>query len=210
MKLVGFILVFIPLTLFSQEKLKPKYVLGISLAPEINFLWVDKKNSQQGQSRPGWSGSLNLKYPLNKVISMRSALGYGFKRFNYNYSYLIGYYQRTKEISFSEVELPVLIQLDLKDQISFFATGLELVYCFKNFSKNSMNDAYGISEELPDTKYKAIFNITYVFSFGYNIKFPKRNSLSLEPMAKVYIRDHLITHTRLWNIGLKSTYYFGK
>ncbi|MEY4861047.1 MAG: hypothetical protein RL751_578 [Bacteroidota bacterium] len=222
MKTTLFILaLFFSLTVFAQSTLPDRKIdFGFSLSPEFNNLKVGNVVGQESVApKIGLSAGLNVAFRLSHKSSLRTGLGYGFKHYNHTHAGLIfgtdlnpitGVNTTStleSKVSFSEFQIPLVFQYELKENKIFIAGGLECTLPFANHSERTVYYGNGTTEVLPNPTQNAL-NFAPVFSLGYLLPVSDQLSISIEPMFKYYLKTYIIEGSNLFNYGLRSTIHF--
>jgi hypothetical protein len=217
---------FCSLTVFSQtdsanRTSTHKINIGLCITPEFNNLTVDNPVGQETvKSEIGFSVGLNLEFHIAKNASIRTGIGYGKKNYNHTQNGLIfgtdidphtGVVSESKiesKISFSEIQIPLLFQYELKEHKFFVAGGIEMIYPFSNNSERIIYYGNGNTEKISNPKTNSL-NFAPVLSIGYKLPVSDKLSVSVEPMFKYYLKEYVIIASHLYNYGLKVTFNFG-
>lgn len=141
MKAAIFILsLFLSLTVFAQtiDGSEHRIKFGLAITPEYNNLRVKNLVGQESvATKIGFSTSLQVEFCLTNSISLRSGFGYGLKNYYHTHSGLIfgtdlnpvtGVNTTTtveSEVSFSEFQIPLIFQYELKENKLFISGGME-------------------------------------------------------------------------------------
>jgi hypothetical protein len=209
------------LTVFTQSTLTDRNIqFGFSLSPEFNNLKVGNVLGQESVApKIGVSAGLNVAFRLSHQISLRSGLGYGFKHYNHTHAGLIfgtdlnpitGVNTTTtveSNVSFSEFQIPLVFQYELKENKIFIAGGLECTIPFANQSERTVYYGNGTTDMLANPTQNGL-NFAPVLSLGYLLPVTEQLSLSIEPMFKYYLKTYIIAGSNLFNYGLRTTIRF--
>ncbi len=206
-------LLLIPFLSFSQED-NSKFSLGFLISPELNGLITKNPVGKETvKEKMGFSLGLNLEFRFTKTIALRSGLGYGLARYSHFHEGLIfgtdinpqsGFISESKlesKISYSEVQLPVLLQVKFNPHF-FTAVGFELNGAFADNSKRIIHLGNGTNTTLAN-KDGVMMNYALMISFGFIVP---NTQLSIEPMLKYYFKEHIIPEAKHYTLGLKMTY----
>jgi len=214
------------MTVFSQSDSADrisahKINVGLSITPEFNNLTLNNPIGQETmKSEIGFSAGINLEFHIAKNASIRTGFGYGKKNYNHTQNGLIfgtdidplaGVISESKiesKISFSEMQIPLLFQYELKENKFFIAGGIEITYPFSNNSERTIYYGNGNTEKITNSKTNSL-NFAPVLSIGYKLPVSKKSSVSVEPMFKYYLKEYVIIASHLYNYGLKVTFNFG-
>jgi hypothetical protein len=209
------------LTIFAQSNLSDRKIqFGFSLTPEFNDLKVSNLLGQESVApRIGVSAGLNVAFHLSNKISLRTGLGYGFKRYNHTHAGLIfgtdlnpttGVNTTTtveSKITFSEFQIPLVFQYELKENRFFIAGGMEITKPFANQSERIVYYGNGTTDFLPNPTQNGL-NFAPVLSLGYLLPVTDQLCISIEPMFKYYLKTYIVAGSNLFNYGLKTTIHF--
>jgi hypothetical protein len=222
MKTTLFILsVCFSLTVFAQSTLSDRKIrFGFSLSPEFNDLKVGNVLGQESVApKMGLSAGLNVAFHLSNKISLRTGLGYGFKHYNHTHAGLIfgtdlnpitGVNTTTtveSKVGFSELQIPLVFQYELKENKIFIAGGMEITKPFANQSERTVYYGNGTTDVLSNPTQNGL-NFAPVFSIGYLLPVTDQLSISIEPMFKYYLKTYIIAGSNLFNYGLRTTIHF--
>jgi hypothetical protein len=222
MKTALFILsICFSLTVFAQSTLSDRKIqFGFSLSPEFNDLKVSKLVGQESVApKIGVSAGLNVAFRLSNQISLRTGLGYGFKHYNHTHAGLIfgtdlnpitGVNTTTtveSNVSFSEFQIPLVFQYELKENKIIIAGGMEITKPFANQSERTVYYGNGTTDMLANPTENGL-NFAPVLSLGYLLPVTDQLSISIEPMFKYYLKTYIIAGSNLFNYGLRTTIRF--
>lgn len=222
MKTTLFILSFcFSLTVFAQSNLSGRKIYyGFSLCPELNYLKMGNLVGQESVApRIGVSAGLNVAVQLSNKISLRTGLGYGFKNYNHTHAGLIfgtdlnpntGVNTTStieSKISYSELQMPLVFQYQLKENKYSISVGMEIIKPFANHSERIVYYGNGTTEVLSNPTQNSL-NFAPVLSLGYLLPVTDQLSISIEPMLKYYLKDYIISGSNLMNYGLRTTLHF--
>lgn len=217
-----FLSVFGSLTVFSQSDSASarKINFGLSITPEFNNLILGNPVGQESvKSKIGFSAGISFKFHLTNKSSFITGIGFGKK--NYNHTHcgliygtdidpLIGIISESKiesKVSFSELQIPLVFQYELKTNKFYIAGGLELIYRFLNNSERIIYYGNGAIAKLSNSNINGL-NFAPELSFGYKLPVSDKLSISIEPMFKYYLKEYIIIESNLYNYGLKTTLNF--
>ncbi len=222
MKTALFILsICFSLTVFAQSTLSDRKIqFGFSLSPEFNDLKVSNLVGQESVApKIGVSAGLNVAFRLSNQISLRTGLGYGFKHYNHTHAGLIfgtdlnpitGVNTTTtveSNVSFSEFQIPLVFQYELKENKIIIAGGMEITKPFANQSERTVYYGNGTTDMLANPTENGL-NFAPVLSLGYLLPVTDQLSISIEPMFKYYLKTYIIAGSNLFNYGLRTTIRF--
>jgi hypothetical protein len=169
--------------------------------------------------RIGVSAALNVAFHFSNKISLRTGLGYGFKNYNHTHAGLIfgtdlnpttGVNTTTtveSKITFSEFQIPLVFQYELKENRFFIAGGMEITKPFANQSERIVYYGNGTTDFLPNPTQNDL-NFAPVLSLGYLLPVTDQLCISIEPMFKYYLKTYIVAGSNLFNYGLKTTIHF--
>ena len=209
------------LTIFAQSNLSDRKIYyGFSLCPELNYLKMGNLVGQESVApRIGVSAALNVAFHFSNKISLRTGLGYGFKNYNHTHAGLIfgtdlnpttGVNTTTtveSKITFSEFQIPLVFQYELKENRFFIAGGMEITKPFANQSERIVYYGNGTTDFLPNPTQNDL-NFAPVLSLGYLLPVTDQLCISIEPMFKYYLKTYIVAGSNLFNYGLKTTIHF--
>jgi hypothetical protein len=214
------------LTVFSQSEgsggaSNHKRNIGLFIAPDYNSLIMGNPIGQE-KVKPeiGFSAGFEFEVRLSEKTTFRTGIGYGKKSYHHTQSGMIfgtdidpvlGVISESKiesDISFSEIQIPLLLKQKMSNPRFFFAGGLEITYPFSNHSEQMIYYGNGTQEKMSNSK-DQFFNFAPVLSFGYSLPVSNKSSISIEPMFKYYVKEYLVLESRLCNYGLRVTFDFG-
>jgi Outer membrane protein beta-barrel domain len=209
------------LTVFAQSNLScRKIYYGFSLCPELNYLKMGNLVGQESVApRIGVSTALNVAFHFSNKISLRTGLGYGFKNYNHTHAGLIfgtdlnpttGVNTTTtveSKITFSEFQIPLVFQYELKENKFFIAGGMEITKPFANQSERIVYYGNGTTDFLPNPTQNGL-NFAPVFSIGYLLPVTDQLCISIEPMFKYYLKTYIVAGSNLVNYGLRTSIHF--
>lgn len=209
------------LTVFAQSTLSDRKIqFGFSLSPEFNDLKVSNVLGQESVApKIGLSAGLNVAFHLSNKISLRTGFGYGFKHYNHTHAGLIfgtdlnpitGVNTTTtveSKIAFSELQFPLVLQYELKENKIFIAGGMEITQPFANQSERTVYYGNGTIEVLSNPSQNEL-NFAPVLSLGYLIPVTDQLCISIEPMFKYYLKTYIISGSNLFNYGLRTSIHF--
>ncbi len=222
MKTALFILsICFSLTVFAQSTLSDRKIqFGFSLSPEFNDLKVSNLVGQESVApKIGVSAGLNVAFRLSNQISLRTGLGYGFKHYNHTHAGLIfgtdlnpitGVNTTTtveSNVSFSEFQIPLVFQYELKENKIIIAGGMEITKPFANQSERTVYYGNGTTDMLANPTENGL-NFAPVLSLVYLLPVTAQLSISIEPMFKYYLKTYIIAGSNLFNYGLRTTIRF--
>ena len=210
-----------PLLICAQEKEKISLVnIGFSLLPEVNALITDNPiGKEKSTARIGFSLGFNLEFKLSPKIFFKSGLGYGLKKYDHTHSNLVfgtdigpnGIISMSKiesKISFSELQLPLILLFQVKDSKFFISTGMEVTYPISNNSERIIYYGNGSIDKLTGSNNYSTLNFAPQLGFGYNIPAGKKLNVGIEALIKYYIKEYIIAESHLYNYGVKATLNF--
>lgn len=169
--------------------------------------------------RIGVSAALNVAFHFSNKISLRTGLGYGFKNYNHTHAGLIfgtdlnpttGVNTTTtveSKITFSEFQIPLVFQYELKENKFFIAGGMEITKPFGNQSERIVYYGNGTTDFLPNPTQNGL-NFAPVLSLGYLLPVTDQLCISIEPMFKYYLKTYIVAGSNLMNYGLRTTLQF--
>jgi hypothetical protein len=209
------------LTVFAQSTLSDRKIqFGFSLSQEFNDLKVGNLVGQESVApKIGVSAGLNVAFRLSNQISLRTGLGYGFKHYNHTHAGLIfgtdlnpitGVNTTTtveSNVSFSEFQIPLVFQYELKENKIIIAGGMEITKPFANQSERTVYYGNGTTDMLANPTENGL-NFAPVLSLGYLLPVTDQLSISIEPMFKYYLKTYIIAGSNLFNYGLRTTIRF--
>jgi hypothetical protein len=111
------------------------------------------------------------------------------------------------KMSFSEFQIPLILQHDFRDHNFFIAYGMEFIYTLANNTNRIIYYGNGDTEQFSKSE-KRGFNLSPFFSLGYNIPITINWNISIEPMFKYYLKEYIIFKSHLFNYGLRTTFHF--
>ncbi len=218
-KWLGMIFI-LPLVLFGQQK--DKFILknaGLYLNPEVNGLTTGSPIGQEhSTSKTGISAGFNFEFTLSSKTTLRSGLGIGIKRYNYAQTGLVfgsdidstGVISMSRiesEISFKELQLPVVFKFQLKETKFFLATGMEFTYQISNTSNRIIYYGNGKIDKLSNENgHRTKLNFVPLVSFGYQFVCLQHFNISVEAMVKYYLKSYFEPNSNLYNYGLRFTF----
>lgn len=210
------------LTALSQTDIAPvrKLNFGLSVIPELNQLIVGNPVGQESvKAKMGLSAGFTLEFRLSEKSFIRSGIGCGKKNYDHTHSGLIfgndidpqtGLISTSRvesNVSFFELQIPLIFHYYVKENTFFIGGGIEAIYPIVNNSVRTIYYGNGDVEILSNTTENGI-NVAPVISFGYKQPLSDRLSLSIEPMFKYYLLEYIIGESNLYNLGLKTTLNF--
>ena len=209
------------LTVFAQSTLSDRKIqFGFSLSPEFNDLKVSNLVGQESVApKMGVSAGLNVSFHISNKFSLRTGLGYGFKHYSHTQTGLIfgtdlnpitGVNTTTtveSNVSFSEFQIPLVFQYELKENKIIIAGGMEITKPFANQSERTVYYGNGTTDMLANPTENGL-NFAPVLSLGYLLPVTDQLSISIEPMFKYYLKTYIIAGSNLFNYGLRTTIRF--
>jgi len=216
------ILLLAPFTIYSQEKTTvSKTNIGFSVTPEFNSLMTGNRVEQENiKSKFGFSTALNLEFKLTPKTSIRTGVGYGKKKYDVIQSGLVfgsdinpqtGFSANESklesQVSFSEMQIPLIFNYELNNPEFFIAGGMEITYSFGNNSEKTIYYGSGDIEKLSSSNENGL-NFAPVLSVGYKVPVSDKASISIEPMFKYYLKEYISVYSHLYNVGLRTTFTF--
>jgi hypothetical protein len=206
------------LTVFSQSDITnrtptPKILVGLSITPEFNNLFVGNPVGRETvKPAIGFSAGLTLEFHVAKKASIRTQVhtqnGLVFISDINPQTGVITESSIKSNMSFSEIQIPLLFQYELKENRFFIAGGIEFIYPFSNNSERIIYYGNGNTEKLLNSTSNNL-TIAPVLSIGYKLPVSDKLSISIEPMFKYYVKEYVITASHLYNYGLRVTLNVG-
>lgn len=207
--------------MFGQQKTtNSKINIGLFITPEFTCLTNRNFDVQQElNSEFGISTGLNFILKLSNKLSFRTGFGYGYKNYDQLQTGLIfgsdidpvkGVVSESKietKGSYKELQLPILIQFDLKKQF-FISGGMEFLGLFENNSEKIIHYGNG-TKEINSHHYIDQFNVAPTLSVGYIMPITDKLNVSIEPTFKYYLIEYEMNETHLLNFGLRILANFG-
>lgn len=216
------ICVFCSLTVLSQTDISPvrKLNFGVSITPEFNKLIVHNPVGQeQVKSKMGLSGGFTFEFRLSENSSIKTGIGCGLKNYDHTHSGLtfgsdidaqsgiISESRIESNVSFFELQVPLIFHYYVKENKFFVTAGIEAIYPIANNSVRTIYYGNGDVEVLSKTTANGL-NIAPIIGFGYKLRLSDRLRLSIEPMFKYYLMEYIIAESNLYNFGFKTTLNF--
>ncbi|TNF50358.1 MAG: PorT family protein [Bacteroidetes bacterium] len=216
MKNLIFMIAMLPVFGIAQ-KYSSNQKLSVYLTPEINGLMISSSDLTQGydlssKSKSGFSLGIDMERKLADKLSLRTGLGYGYKRCFHEignwetlYDPKVGVLDAIQQTDFElhEVQVPISVKYDLFDRW-YVSAGIETNYIFYN-SSNEITIASDGHRENFKSHLDVRVNIAPMISLGYYI--PKIK-LSVEPQFNYYLFRNLTFQSNFYRFGMKMSYHF--
>jgi hypothetical protein len=219
-KLTG-IFLLTSLLMNAQEQSKITITsIGFSLGPEINSLsTANTIGIEETKSKIGLAIGFNLLWKIGNNTSFKSGIGFGIKKFEHKHSDLVfgsdigstGIISKSRmesKISFTELQLPLILQFQLGESNFFATAGIEITYPISNNSERIIYLGNGSIDKLGNFT-KNSLNYAPQLSLGYNLPVSDKFSLTLEALIKYYMKAYIVPESHLINYGLCAGLNFG-
>ncbi len=204
--------------ILSQREKKIYY--SCFIAPEHNILHSRSEIGFESlSSNIGFSSGFNFNIYFNQNQSFKSGLAFGYKNYSHLHQGVLfgtdinpGGITSTSEIKTTisnvEIQLPLIYQLEIKENKYFFTGGIEMSHplYFKANREYFFGNGDYESQKINKNKTPILLNLQT--SFGFRFKIAQTHHLAIEPIIKYYLNDLIIINSKIINFGLKTSYNF--
>lgn len=237
MKHVLIILLFLPLTLFSQATditEKGKFFIGLNFSPDYSYRhliqngddfsdmeWKYVKNIQDSIFIPkyGYTAGIAFGYHINKMLNIETGIIYSNKGYKTISTETVYDFYRPPENAQSILDYTYL-GIPLKANVIFFDERFQLIMGFGATLDILLRKSVKIIPDNPTTRFpiqkKYIdydynkINISPIVSIGMKYNITHRMSLRAEPTFRysvLKLDDKSYVETHLYSVGLNIGFY---
>jgi len=207
---------FLPILLNAQvPKVKSKPVRSIYLLPNLMSLNYTMTDIQQAWApKAGISVGLQVKLKIVNDFFLRTGLGYGFKgyrnmetglRFGSTINPMTWVVSESKIETkgvFHELQLPLALQYDFKEDRFFIAVGADFVAQMGHTAKTQYLYGDG-TKDFSSFENKSQLNIASTLSMGYAMPLNQHYTLSIAPTFSYYVKEWILHDSQMYNYGIK-------